>query len=158
MTHRLEVGSTAAAIVDVSNNSDTRIYYLAAGGAIHESGGVGPVALGASYSDQVILSSGIARVDSPIAAVTWGEGFGEIRIYYISQDNYVCELRYDRGSGFVAGDLDRRHLQTVPESHLLYAITNNRGVRVGFQSVDAPRSITEATYTAEGTWVTSQLG
>jgi hypothetical protein len=61
-------GSAAAILV----NRHTRIYYQANDGAIHESIGIHSVVLGGRYSDYVVVPAEDVRINSPIAATTWG--------------------------------------------------------------------------------------
>ena len=75
----LGAGSSAIQLA----NGETRIYYQAADGAIHEAGGVGSVASGAAYSDHILIPARDVRINTPIAVTTWGAGFQEVQYLYI---------------------------------------------------------------------------
>ena len=52
---------------------ETRIYYQADDGSLHERRGQGPAAFGNAYNiTRRILPAGIARKGTPLAVVTWG--------------------------------------------------------------------------------------
>jgi hypothetical protein len=80
------IGGTAAAIL-LSDRS-TRIYYQTANSAIHEASGTGPAVQNPNYHDRVIVSEGIARFNTPIAAATWNGENGE----QVSVPNYICSF------------------------------------------------------------------
>ncbi|KAF8964477.1 hypothetical protein BDZ97DRAFT_1757827 [Flammula alnicola] len=150
----LGAGSTAIQLA----NGDTRIYYQAADGAIHEAGGVGSVASGAAYSDNILIPAQDVRINTPVAVTTWGAEFEQIRLYFIGSDNLIRERRYTRNqTPWGPGGLDAKRYKAAPNSGLLYAIVTDNNPRVGFQSADAPESITEAAYTLGGGWVDAKL-
>jgi len=74
----LGAGSTAIQLA----NGDTRIYYQATDGAIHEAGGNGSVVSGARYSDHILIPAQGVRINTPIAVTTWGAGFQEVQYPY----------------------------------------------------------------------------
>jgi hypothetical protein len=67
--NHLQVGSTAVALQTTSG--DTLIYYQTSDGSIRQRSGVGPVSSGAKYVDKLIIPVGMARVNTPLAAVSW---------------------------------------------------------------------------------------
>jgi hypothetical protein len=170
-------GTSAAAILI---NSDTRIYYQANDGAIHEASGVNSVVLGDTYSDRVVVHATEVRVNSPIAVTTWGAkpedvshlsshqltvvsslnlSRRQIRLYYIDCNSQVRELRYDiPARAWLPGQFNEQKYMAVGNSSFLYAIgTHDCVLRVGFQSVSAPASITQAEW-VEGGWKSAVLG
>ena len=65
-------GTHAAAIE--GPKGETRIYYQADDGSLHERRGQGPAAFGNSYcTSRRILPAGVARMGTPLAVVTWGD-------------------------------------------------------------------------------------
>ena len=79
----------------------------------------------------------------------------QIRFYYIGPDNQIHEVCYPGG---YPGYFDGKKYRAAPNSGLLYAVCNFPDhPRVGFQSVTAPASITEAFYTPEAGWKSAKL-
>ena len=68
------IGRNAAAVL-LTGGSAIRIYYHAADGAIHEAAGNRIAVNHPVYTDRVV-SHDIARINSPIAAVTWKDAQG----------------------------------------------------------------------------------
>jgi len=56
------------------------------------------------------------------------------------------------------GSFNSKRYKAAPNSGLLYAIVTDHNPRVGFQSADAPESITEAAYTLGEGWFDAKLG
>jgi hypothetical protein len=75
-----QIGSTACVIL--GPQEFTRVYYQAADGSIHERKGQGPAVTSKNYTDQMLIPPGIARVNTPLAAVGYGGmrngHFGEV--------------------------------------------------------------------------------
>ncbi|KAG0708518.1 hypothetical protein DFH29DRAFT_794890 [Suillus ampliporus] len=96
-----------------------------------------------------------ARINTPIAAVAW-KNLQEIRVYYITVTGRVQEMISSQRSAWRKGET----LGTAVEnSTCLYAqgrFNNEVLLRVGFQSVTAPQTITEA-YTLKDGWKTRVL-
>ena len=73
------MGGTAFALQ--TNAGDTRIYYQNADGSLHVRSGVGPVTAGGSYSDTLIIAPGMARINTPLAAISWSpENFDQVNL------------------------------------------------------------------------------
>ncbi|KAI9800539.1 MAG: hypothetical protein M1825_004088 [Sarcosagium campestre] len=157
-------GSTAIAIEGA--RGETRIYYQAKDGSIHERCGQGPAASGNSYkTTKCIVPAGIARLNTPLAVCTWGEThagrFNEIRLYYISKDDGLREVECnDFSDRWLLGIFNAKKYKVAPGSMLLYATclpntVNPGSPRVGFQSAEHPNVITEASW--NNGWNTSLL-
>ena len=72
------LGSTSVAIQTASGT--TLIYFQHADSSIHQVKGVGPLSSGAKYIDNVLIPSGKGRVNTPLAAVTWGTEFDQVNV------------------------------------------------------------------------------
>ena len=136
---------------------ETRIYYQVADGSIYERSGRGPAASGSNYSKtRKILRAGAARKDTPLAVVTWGDTQGgkfyEIRLYYITPDDHICELECnDYSEVWAPGVFDVQRYRIAKGTNLLYATTlpvstNPGSPRVGFRDPERPDVITEASW------------
>jgi hypothetical protein len=69
-------------------------------------------------------------------------------LYYIDPGNQVRELLLPEGG---AGALDNQKYMAAPGSNMLYtAMSVYDYPRVGFQSMDTPTDITEASYNPNG--------
>ena len=69
---------------------ETRIFYQADDGSLHERRGQGPARSGNAYSaTRRILPAGVARMGTPLAVVTWGGTqagkFNEVRLSHTSR-------------------------------------------------------------------------
>ncbi|KAL7270489.1 hypothetical protein RUND412_006804 [Rhizina undulata] len=98
------------------NGLHLRVYYQDTYGNIRE-----------SYWDQGrgwnLRGDGIivkAKLNSPIAVVSWASGV-QIRAYYLNEQDCVCEKVYSGGSGWTDGGLNSYKLQAAPYSQLAAA-------------------------------------
>ncbi|KAG2360561.1 hypothetical protein BDR07DRAFT_1486881 [Suillus spraguei] len=89
-----------------------------------------------------------ARINTPIAAVSW-DNLRQIRVYYITVNSQVQEISYTQGIGW---HKDAHLGIAVDNSTCLYAQQQLKEpfMRVGFQSSQAPQTITEACYYQSG--------
>ncbi|OJA19280.1 hypothetical protein AZE42_04501 [Rhizopogon vesiculosus] len=87
-----------------------------------------------------------ARINTPIAAIAWN-GLRQICVYYITATNKVQEITYSAQSGWFQGATPGT---AVENSSCLYAQVRaslpRALLRVGFQSTEAPQTITEVYY------------
>ncbi|KAF8805060.1 hypothetical protein BYT27DRAFT_7339946 [Phlegmacium glaucopus] len=149
------IGSCSAAVL-LQGGSETRIYYQAADGAIHEAAGTGTAVNKPTYTDRVVVTAPTVRVNSPIAAVTWQDAGGtqQIRLYFIDQSDYLREYcgTSNTSGGFVDGQLTDKKYLTPSNSGLLYAVfTAGPNIRVGYQAANNQGQISETTLTS-GPW------
>ncbi|EGN92538.1 hypothetical protein SERLA73DRAFT_190871 [Serpula lacrymans var. lacrymans S7.3] len=144
-------GSSSAAVQLTTGGNPTRVYYQNVDGRIHELAGNGPLSSG--YKDDVLAVAENPRVNTPIAVTTWND-FQQIRVYYINERNEVIEAVYASQTGWVPGAQNIG--AAVPGSGLLWAVVDPAvGIRVGYQSVYAPGTITEALYSMSNeVWTT----
>ncbi|KAG2155190.1 uncharacterized protein EDB93DRAFT_1101782 [Suillus bovinus] len=112
-----------------------------------------------SYTLLKLTNSNIpaACINTPIAAVA-SNNLQEIRVYYITVNSHVQELCYSQHHGW---QKDTNIGTAVENSTCLYAqgwfIPNDTSLRVGFQSMTAPQTITEGYYTVKDEWKTRVL-
>jgi hypothetical protein len=79
------LGGTAFALQ--TNAGDTRIYYQVADGSLRVRSGVGPVTAGGTYNDTLIIAPGKARINTPLAAISWSpENFEQVSPPTVSLD------------------------------------------------------------------------
>ena len=64
------LGSIAATLH--GENGETRIYYQATDGSIKEWSGLGPLTGGSPYTERTLIPAGSVRINTPLAAYTWG--------------------------------------------------------------------------------------
>ncbi|KAH6661856.1 fucose-specific lectin [Halenospora varia] len=86
------------ALAAVNDQAHLRVYSQDVHGGIRESRHEG----GWSGGDKPLV---VARLDTPIAATS--KGLTNIRLYYLSTDDKLCELAYDSGKGWHAGSLTK---------------------------------------------------
>ena len=86
----------------------------------------------------------------------------QIRLFYISSDNYLREMEtHDFSDNWDRGLLDYKNYKTAPNSGILYACNPSEcrdpgNPRVGFQAAESPEVITEAVWLADG-WSVATL-
>ncbi|ATZ48099.1 hypothetical protein BCIN_03g03470 [Botrytis cinerea B05.10] len=85
---------------------DVRTYYQAGDGSIIEVTPNFPASSG--YVSKVLIPAGVARLNTPLAAISWG-AFDEIHLYYIGVGFTNTQLRekiYKSGVGWADGGLN----------------------------------------------------
>jgi len=126
--NQVEFGTAIAA---VNSTSSLRVYFQAIYGGVRESvyeggwsGGVSP------------LSNLTAKFPTPLAATS--KGLTNIRVYYLSSDNKLCEHCYDEGSGWYVGSLNKMGFTVAPYSKIgaCFLATSSLQLRVYVQSTD----------------------
>lgn len=148
--NQVEFGTGIAA---VNSTSHLRVYWQAIYAGIRESvyegawsGGLTPLA---NLSATPKLGSGIAATS---------RGLTNIRVYYISAENKLCEHAYDEGKGWYAGGLNASGFVVAPYSKVAacFLATSDARLRVYVQSTDD--TIQEYGYDGAGWQKMTNLG
>ncbi|KAL7268053.1 hypothetical protein RUND412_009337 [Rhizina undulata] len=121
------------------NGFHLRVYYQDINGNIKE-----------SFWDQGtgwnLRSNGLvvkAKLNSPIAVVSWASGT-QIRVYYLNEQDRVCEKLYSGGAAWTDGGLNSYNLQAAPYSQLAAAqIGEGSDLRIHIYYQDATQKIRE---------------
>jgi hypothetical protein len=86
-----------------------------------------------------------ARINTPIAAISWNE-LQEIRVYYITVDSHVQEMYFSKTGGMHKGAVLGTAVESSAFLYAQVAVSPRIVVRVGFQSSADPKTITEAVW------------
>ncbi|MCJ1464490.1 hypothetical protein MMC07_003103 [Pseudocyphellaria aurata] len=150
----LPEGSVGAAFQ--LTNGESRAYYLALEGSIHELAGNGDPEKGIKYNDTVRIPAAKVRAGSPIAVSATNNG--NVRLYYIGPDNSLKEFCFTATGG--AGTdcaLNNVNVSVKLGSKYLYAAATpySEHTRVGYECVNG--TLCEAYYYSNNVWHTREL-
>ncbi|TGO85125.1 hypothetical protein BPOR_0428g00030 [Botrytis porri] len=104
-----------------SSTGAVRTYYQANDGSIVEIIPNFPATLG--YTSSVIVAAGVAKANTPLAAIAWGS-FDEIHLYYIGtsfSNTHLREKIWKSGTGWADGGLNTLSYTTQTNTSFLTA-------------------------------------